>query len=691
MAVLLFAGPADPAKAQTMLEELVSEKISRLAAESCASLSSANIDEELRWIADQDLANLYLLLISWVKLLQENQMAWWCEMSMTPTVGWILGILQAIPASGEGIAPRTRTSAVAFIASGMAEHVILASMLNSPGLFVDPKRYVAIRSNCQWTKEGDPSPNDCWLASLESKIACNFFRYDGMRRLEQLEHATNVKHRTRHLQRDEIQQTVVEYRSSDCRERQQQLLIISWLQREWGLPGPPDMADEDIFEAMFRDRSVVVYLEALALAEMTVQTGALASDPYLFFLDRSVGKSVTYRSAAGKHLSGKRWRAIDKMSLIDQGFSPEQLQWMSSVQRLFSPQYLRGIGEIILRTDYYRRYHPQEWRRIMEGKGVERVEEELVTAMELVESGSMSQLEYRQKVEGGELADYRKLGWSMGDRKFQQLYPLHPLAESNRMCRIAAADRIRDMAAQRTTAFPEAALDKIHSLLFDCCGSVRHSLATALFHAGNHTSVEFLKKLARLAREETDSALVRETAEVAALRCDQRESGCKSVGDDESALALVTGDVQLAIQLHRLAKECRCRLIFPEPGTPDLYVFPAVLRIVNRRILGAQAWNWYLDYLAELARPLSADAIRELADEGIICQDFEADEPPLILTDGFFREEDDTWGTLPEQGLTVYRAEEWMADWIMDKAREIVEKSCPQAGFKGDGAEVPKD
>ena len=41
---------------------------------------------------------------------------------------------------------------------------------------------------------------------------------------------------------------------------------------------------------------------------------------------------------------------LTKPSADENGFSPEQLQWMSSVPNLFSPQYLRGIGEIILRT-----------------------------------------------------------------------------------------------------------------------------------------------------------------------------------------------------------------------------------------------------------------------------------------------------------------------------------------------------
>ena len=48
------------------------------------------------------------------------------------------------------------------------------------------------------------------------------------------------------------------------------------------------------------------------------------------------------------------------------------------------------------------------------------------------------------------------------------------------------------------------------------------------------------------------------------------------------------------------------------------------------------------------------------------------DEPPLILIDGFSQEEDEAWGLLPEMGLEVNRAEEWMCDWILAKVVEIL-------------------
>ena len=96
----------------------------------------------------------------------------------------------------------------------------------------------------------------------------------------------------------------------------------------------------------------------------------------------------------------------------------------------------------------------------MKNRGLEHVSENLKTALELIESSWLQQEEYRRRVAAGELADYEKLVYILGDRKFEQLHPDHPLADRNRFSRIGAADCIRDIAAKRLTPFPDAVLDK---------------------------------------------------------------------------------------------------------------------------------------------------------------------------------------------------------------------------------------
>ena len=307
----------------------------------------------------------------------------------------------------------------------------------------------------------------------------------------------------------------------------------------------------------------------------------------------------------------------------------------------------------------------------MENKDGEQVAMNLRTALEQIESSWMHHAEYQRQVAVGGLADYEKLVYGLGDRKFEQLHPSHPLADKNRTLRMVAADYIRDTAAKRLKPFPEMIRKKIGELMFDCSGAVRHSLATALYHAGNHRSMQ---RLQELAQTEQNSAMVRDTAAVAALRCWQRGVGCKQVPLEQPSVSIVSADVNLAIELDRLSKKVGFRLLFPEPETSDLFVFPASIRIVNRRALGQTAWRYYLDFLEEVNRPLGEDEKRALLRDGIADEDLSmTPEPPLILTDGFSQVEEAAWGQLTEVGMEVYRAEEWMRDWILAKVSEIME------------------
>ena len=181
------------------------------------------------------------------------------------------------------------------------------------------------------------------------------------------------------------------------------------------------------------------------------------------------------------------------------------------------------------------------------------------------------------------------------------------------------------------------------------------------------------KVLRELAQTEQDSTIVRETAEVAALRCGQRGLVCKQVPLDRPAVSVVSADINLAIELNRLAKEMGFHLIFPEPEISDLFVFPAKVRIVNRRALGITAWHYFLEFQEEANRPLSEDAKKELVAGGIDFDDFEIANSPLILIDGFSPEEEEAWGMLLPISMEVYRAEEWMRDWIVAKVCTLVQ------------------
>ena len=73
----------------------------------------------------------------------------------------------------------------------------------------------------------------------------------------------------------------------------------------------------------------------------------------------------------------------------------------------------------------------------------------------------------------------------------------------------------------------------------------------------------------------------------------------------------------------------------------------------------------------ELLRPIGEAEQKELEAAEIDCNKLTGEEAVVILTDGFFAEEEEAWGLLPEAGLQVYRTEEWMGDWIVAKVREL--------------------
>ena len=94
------------------------------------------------------------------------------------------------------------------------------------------------------------------------------------------------------------------------------------------------------------------------------------------------------------------------------------------------------------------------------------------------------------------------------------------MTSENRFKRIQAADTIRDCSKNLKGELPKNLLDKVHDALFDCCATVRHSIAGVLFHGGNDTSIPFLMSLLE---NEKESKIVKTTAEFALLKIGLRQ------------------------------------------------------------------------------------------------------------------------------------------------------------------------
>ena len=148
------------------------------------------------------------------------------------------------------------------------------------------------------------------------------------------------------------------------------------------------------------------------------------------------------------------------------------------------------------------------------------------------------------------------------------------------------------------------------------------------------------------------------------------QEGCEPKGSP--AVFLVTADVNLTIELHRLAAEVGYCLRFPDMKRDELFVYSAKVRIVNRRMLEKSCWQFYRELLVELFRPYAAEERQAMAECEVEFGEAIFVEPPLILTDGFSQAEEEAWGLLPEVGLEVYRIEEGLHEVIVAKVREIV-------------------
>lgn len=83
-------------------------------------------------------------------------------------------------------------------------------------------------------------------------------------------------------------------------------------------------------------------------------------------------------------------------------------------------------------------------------------------------------------------------------------------------------------------------------------------------------------------------------------------------------------------------------------------------------------WRSFVMLMEDIARPISKDFQKVLSEENINNNDLMSGELALILTDGFSPEEEAAWGQLPTTNMQVYRAEEWMVDWIIEKVCKLL-------------------
>jgi hypothetical protein len=218
-----------------------------------------------------------------------------------------------------------------------------------------------------------------------------------------------------------------------------------------------------------------------------------------------------------------------------------------------------------------------------------------------------------------------KPGLTVDDRHFEEQNPAHPLAASNRFARIKAADRIMNLTHLYGKPLPADILEILHRSLFDCSAAVRHSIAGALFMAGDESSIEYLTKLLE---QEQDSPAVRIRAQAAL----ERMSSPFSLPENVPQIVVVLDNLLLVEELMEMARREGAALRHARPDSPDIIAFSGHVKIIDRQLLGKNAWEDFCDYLAEVNNDKTdyptLDEIGELVIETHI-----RDDTPLIIVD----------------------------------------------------------
>ena len=252
----------------------------------------------------------------------------------------------------------------------------------------------------------------------------------------------------------------------------------------------------------------------------------------------------------------------------------------------------------------------------------------------------MSIEDHNQEVDTGQLV--RKPQFA-DDRAFFLKYPDHPMASENRFKRIQAADIIRDYSKKLKGKLPQNLLDKVYDSLFDCCATVRYSIASGLFYSGNDTSIPFLM---HLLETEKESPIVKKTAEVALFRIKPQYPFPK--GD---TLAFASDNIDLAIEINDFCKENNKKIFFPEPDSPDIIAIPFFVMIVDRNFIGKSAWEDYCEY----------------SNEG-------EDDTPVIIIDPNVKQSMEKYPIRPTHDH-VFLIEQWHKSVLMEKLKELVLQS----------------
>ena len=231
--------------------------------------------------------------------------------------------------------------------------------------------------------------------------------------------------------------------------------------------------------------------------------------------------------------------------------------------------------------------------------------------------------DYEQAVREGVIVDKRRIS---DDYIFQTRYPDHPMSLENTEKRMHFADSIRDLTKKLKEPLTDDVMGKIHSVMFDCCAAVRHSIAEALIYCAHPDSIPYIESM--LATE-SDYEIIKKAAKAALLTC--QSTLVNQVNDHEKLIMLVSPKIDLIEHLDKIASDTGGRLLIHRWDYSRLIAWRSSVQVIDRDYMGKTEWEKYSDYLKDVNSfenyPIKAD------DGEILFEKPDYEHSPIILTD----------------------------------------------------------
>jgi len=229
-----------------------------------------------------------------------------------------------------------------------------------------------------------------------------------------------------------------------------------------------------------------------------------------------------------------------------------------------------------------------------------RDEQVVIDALGVIESLTVSLESYSALVADGSVIKKTLL---ISDEALAARCPNHPKLHDG--AKMNAADTILDVAGQNPMEpFSPEVLARIHGVLYDCSGAVRHSLARALFYAGDESSMEPLQ---RLIEQETradlidTSKMVYRYARAALGRCETR--GNYYFPQGMPRILVISDEIDLVCDLLDVTDKYGAHLYQSHSAIDLIALGDVVAQIVDRNLCDSDDWAAYCEFLDELNEP----------------------------------------------------------------------------------------